>query len=206
MQHIKTITLLLFACSLFGASLTERRVDKAVENFIKAREELAAELDKAEERATKDGDQALLLSIRKERDRLLSGAAIEEEVPAPADNPYAQPQEVEIEAASAGVSLGKLRPGDKIVMQYMSGSWKAYGTWDMQSPDDAGVIAQHRLAVQYSDNEGKPMRDDVPCNTARRGHIYVVTGEGEHFLRIADPVLDANEGSVIYKVQVLRGQ
>jgi hypothetical protein len=109
-------------------------------------------------------------------------------------------QLVEIDAKTEGTSLGKLKAGQQIRLNYAEGTWTSYTAWAPNSPDDT-KIATNRLRVVGVTGKGKSLAE-VPLDTKRHTFIFHVVEDGEYFLRIGDPVLDSNEGKVKYKVAI----
>ncbi len=115
-----------------------------------------------------------------------------------------------IEAKSAeGFSLGELRKGTKLSIQYKSGMWKSWGHIATESPDSektpAGDVC--RVVISLPARNGKPGKAlaTVPGETAKRPFIYEVPLDfPDLVLRINDKegTFDGNPGKVEYTVSV----
>ncbi|MCP5541223.1 MAG: hypothetical protein H7A53_12155 [Akkermansiaceae bacterium] len=112
-----------------------------------------------------------------------------------------------------GVSLGKLKKGDKVILQYVSGKWKSHGELATEDPDaiTIGHGDENRLGIFQKQREGSRPRllILVPPGTKQKPFVYPIPDDyAEIVLRInedPDGKWEQNPGSVVYKVGVEKG-
>ncbi len=101
---------------------------------------------------------------------------------------------------AGGYKIGRLKAGDVIKIQYVSGIWRAYGGWKDESPDNANTD-QHKLAFVLSTNQGDTIIT-TPQNTKNAAFEYTIIESGNYYIRMNDPAPDSNSGIVQYRVEV----
>ncbi len=129
------------------------------------------------------------------------------------------PAERELKAAIPanspnGFSLGAVRKGTKISLQYVSGKWKAWGTFASYTPDqetrmERGDISRLAIALPASGTKGGHVLAVVPANTVQRPFVFEVTSDyPELVLRINDREnsFSENPGTVEYSVRITSGR
>lgn len=105
--------------------------------------------------------------------------------------------------AENGARIGTFLTGETIVIEYVEGQWVAYTGWKHESPDEAKT-AQHRIALYHRKAGGEETIIAFPSGTKDNPWKHVVDKPGNYYLKIADPVVDSNEGKVIYKVGTIK--
>jgi hypothetical protein len=104
--------------------------------------------------------------------------------------------------AAQGYKLGRLKAGDRVKIQYVTGIWRAYPGWKEENPDKA-ITSQHKLAFVMSSREGDTIITN-PENTANEPFEYTIIENGDYHIRITGHVLSTNFGKVQYRVEVSR--
>jgi hypothetical protein len=99
-----------------------------------------------------------------------------------------------------GYKIGRLKAGDVVKIQYVSGIWRAYGGWREESPDNANTD-QHKLAFVLSTNQGETIIT-TPQNTKSEPFEYTIIESGNYYIRMNDPAADSNSGVVQYRIEV----
>lgn len=107
-----------------------------------------------------------------------------------------------IDARTGVYKIGRLKEGDVVEIQYISGLWHAYPGWTKESPDDA-KIDQHKLYFVLDGRNGNTNITQI-SNTIDEPFKYEIIVKGEYSLRMGDPQLDANDGFVKYKIRVIK--
>jgi hypothetical protein len=102
-----------------------------------------------------------------------------------------------------GTRIGSFLTGETIVIEYVEGQWVAYPGWKHESPDEAKT-PQHRLALYHRKAGGEETIVDFPRETKGNPWKHLVDKQGNYYLRIADPAIDANEGKVVYRIGVIK--
>jgi len=102
-----------------------------------------------------------------------------------------------------GIRIGSFLTGETITIEYVEGQWVAYPGWKHESPDEA-KIPQHRIALYHRKAGGEETIVDFPRETKGKPWKFTVEKQGNYYLRIADPAIDANEGKVTYKIGVIK--
>jgi hypothetical protein len=139
--------------------------------------------------------------------RAPAGAAREPVAPAGAP---AKQADAEIVANSVdGFSLGELKKGTKLSIQYKSGIWKSWGRIATESPDSEKTPPGDtcRVAISLPAHNGKPGKAlaVVPGETGKRPFIFEVPLDfPDLVLRINDKEgeFDGNPGKVEYTVSI----
>ncbi|HEY3898418.1 MAG TPA: hypothetical protein VGM54_07385 [Chthoniobacter sp.] len=111
--------------------------------------------------------------------------------------------------SAGGYSLGAVRQGDVITLQYVSGLWKGHGGIASDNPDELnGKNDESRLVIARGANKGAPgeIIVMVPPRTAKTAFSFTFpTSREEVVLRIhKNSENPKNPGSVVYQVQVSR--
>jgi hypothetical protein len=101
-----------------------------------------------------------------------------------------------------GYKLGRLKAGDRVKIQYVTGIWRAYPGWKEENPDKA-ITSQHKLAFVMSSREGDTIITN-PENTVDQPFEYTIIENGDYHIRITGHVLSTNFGKVQYRVEVTR--
>ena len=114
------------------------------------------------------------------------------------------PAKTEIKAnAKFGVSLGAIRPGQHVTLQYVEGRWNLMGQPDPAkwfSPDEA-PRADNRLGIYSLENGEAKLLSDVPNGTKHHPfHYHFLKNYENVILRIQDGDASDNPGSAIYVV------
>lgn len=99
-----------------------------------------------------------------------------------------------------GYKIGRLKEGQTVKIQYISGIWRAYGGWKEESPDNA-TVSQHKLAFVLSSRTGDTKITN-PANTKDTPFEYKIVESGDYYLRMDDPAVDSNVGVVSYRISV----
>jgi hypothetical protein len=104
--------------------------------------------------------------------------------------------------AAQGYKLGRLKAGDRVKIQYVTGIWRAYPGWKEENPDKA-ITSQHKLAFVMASREGDTIITN-PENTVDQPFEYTIIENGDYHIRITGHVLSTNFGKVQYRVEVTR--
>jgi hypothetical protein len=99
-----------------------------------------------------------------------------------------------------GYKIGRLKEGQTVKLQYISGIWRAYGGWKEESPDNA-TVSQHKLAFVLSSRTGDTTITN-PSRTKDTPFEYQIVESGDYYLRMDDPAVDSNVGVVSYRISV----
>jgi hypothetical protein len=99
-----------------------------------------------------------------------------------------------------GYKIGRLKEGQTVKLQYISGIWRAYGGWKEESPDSA-TTSQHKLAFVLSSRTGDTTITN-PSRTKDTPFEYQIVENGEYYLRMDDPAVDSNVGVVSYRISI----
>jgi hypothetical protein len=109
-----------------------------------------------------------------------------------------------------GFSLGTIREGDTITLQYVKGLWKGHGNIATANPDAIDEVTgdKYRLVIAAAAKDGKPgpVILIIPPGTAERPYVYHVPATAEAaVLRIHENSdRTDNPGSVTYKIKIER--
>jgi hypothetical protein len=107
------------------------------------------------------------------------------------------------------VTIGNVKKGTKITLQYVSGQWKSWGHVASARPDDTNIEGGDacRLVIALPGKEGKngSLLAMVPANT--RSHPFVFEATADYpqvVLRIndRDDSYADNPGSVDYAIKI----
>jgi hypothetical protein len=108
-----------------------------------------------------------------------------------------------------GYTVGNIAKGEKLVLQYVSGKWKAWGKIATDSPDAKDGNIKCRLAICEANEEGTTVLAVVSGGTAIKPFEWIADKNYEKVvLRINDPDGDfeSNPGTEVkYKLQVFKG-
>jgi len=127
---------------------------------------------------------------------------------APVGEPARQAAAEIIASSVDGFSLGELKKGTKLSIQYKSGMWKAWGNIATESPDSEKTPPGEtcRVVIALPAHNGKPGKTlmVVPGETAKRPFIYEVPLDfPELVLRINDNgEFKGNPGKAEYTVGI----
>lgn len=106
--------------------------------------------------------------------------------------------EIEIKGTSDGESIGKFRIGQKIKIQYVSGTWGFGGSMGTKevNPDSEGVSSGARAIIIIPDGTLVP----IPTGTCKTIFEYTVKNNGDFKIRISDESRANNVGKVKYSI------
>jgi hypothetical protein len=112
--------------------------------------------------------------------------------------PGEKQQEIEIKGTSDGESIGKFRIGQKIKIQYVSGTWGFGGSMGTKevNPDNEGVSSGARAVIISPDGT----LVSIPTGTSKNIFEYTVKNNGELKIRISDESRSNNVGKVKYSI------
>ena len=110
--------------------------------------------------------------------------------------PGEKQQEIEIKGTSDGESIGKFRIGQKIKIQYVSGTWGFGGSQNQigLNPDNEGINSYARAIIILPDNTTVL----IPTGTSINIFEYTVKVNGDYKIRISDLKRSDNNGAVKY--------
>lgn len=177
-----------------------------------------------QEKYTKEGNLETALAIKAEIDRvtLESQEMLGEAASLPQNTDKAPTlalvanvaTEITIEAKNEdGVTLGNLKKGDTITLQYVSGKWKSHGSLASENPDAAVISHGDDNRIGLFSKKVASSRPRlltlVPAGTITKPFTFVVPDDfAAIVLRInidPDNEWKSNPGSVVYRVQVKKG-
>ena len=123
-----------------------------------------------------------------------------------------------------GGVVGELKAGDRFVVRYLGGKWRAGGLeWSpdvspdsdpddlVRTPNAAAIMRTSNLPENYLENEralSGTTYDRIPARTATRPFEFTVPEDGVYRIRIAEPGWARdyrdNNGTVSYEVKIYR--
>lgn len=106
-----------------------------------------------------------------------------------------------------GQSLGNLKKGDKIIIEYVEGEWSSGRRGSPLSPDTDSNAMTTSIYVKDGDRATR-MIVEVPMATKGKPFEFVVADDAEYYLHARDrsSVYVRNSGVVRYKVTVAKGK
>jgi hypothetical protein len=191
--------------------------DAAVKKAVTSlREDYLKDLDKMLDAALSAGQSEAAAAISEE---LKKAATVLKEGGAPLpplvhlENPLPIQDAVLIPPNTpAGFSLGPLKTGAKIELQYTFGKWKSWGSLSQYNPDDPAPQERgdaSRLVLAESPKNGVPgdIIQMIPTGTKDKPFTFTFPKDYPNgvCLRIRDnSTRDANPGEVFYKVKLVK--
>ncbi len=103
---------------------------------------------------------------------------------------------------SAGAFVCSANAGELMKVQYLSGEWSLYYSWNTESPDSEELENNGKRAVIVNLDAPNVVLATLPANTASKPFFWVIPEDGNYALRIDDTDFGDNTGEVCYKVSV----